>query len=164
MEKSFCFRCNTGANCACSSEEEGKKIVDHALKVLSRQNFSPPFNRINATLYIGDLRSCFDPPKECTHVRFSSLFFCSLYPSKQVVSLVDFEFSPHDGRERLIVHMEDKSSWSMREVMDQVLPFVGDSCVLVHCVEVCMINFLLINLIVIVYFSFSIFVKKNIYI
>lgn len=106
--------------CACRSLEEDKRTVDRFLKTLEKQNFSPPFNEVSPLLFIGDLRSCFKPPVECTHV----------------VSLTDFVFErPKDGKAHLAIHMEDDGKWPLLREVSKAVDFCGNQKTLVHCVE-----------------------------
>jgi hypothetical protein len=78
-KKDVCFACiasNKSTTCVHETNQKAStdKLVERALKMLSSTNFSPPFNAVTPNLYIGDLRSFFQPPAECTHV----LIFCLL--------------------------------------------------------------------------------------
>lgn len=115
----FCFVCSSANGCACRSNVEvdvqtDLKIIHQTLKMLSAQNFSPPFNQVSHSLWIGDLRSCFEPPAQCTHV--VSLSQLNLIP-------------PSDGKKRTVIHMEDDPSWSLAQVRSLFLFFFGFHCV-----------------------------------
>ncbi len=132
-ELRWCLRCD--GPCRGCGKDSGAKSnsseVTRALAMLNRANLSPPYNQVVPWLYVGDLRSLFDPPRDVTHI----------------VSLADLPLEQQTSRAHLAVHMEDADTdadsalVALTSVLAEVKTFLHQSSatdgpvVLVHCIE-----------------------------